>query len=165
MNPRQKIGFVYRTEIVRNGVVIERDTAYNVMPAEALNHVLSVLLKGGAQNSSWYIGLYEGNFTPDGTATAATFPASATECTAYAATTRALFNGGSITDASVSDTLNRSEFTMTADKTVYGGFMSSASAKGATSGVLLSAVRFPAPKVLKTSDVLRVVSGLAFASA
>ena len=57
------------------------------------------------------------------------------------------------------------EFTSNADKTIYGGFMSSASAKGATSGVLSSIVRFSSPKTFSIDTVLRVSAGLTLVSA
>ena len=59
-----------------------------MVPIEGLNHMLSVTVKNGTPVPQWYIGLFEGDYSPDATVTAATLPALATECTAYSETTR-----------------------------------------------------------------------------
>mgnify|MGYP003515663090 CR=1 FL=1 len=53
----------------------------------------------------------------------------------------------------------------TGSKTVYGGFMTSAPAKGATTGALVSIVRFPSPRVLDPDSVLRVTAGIVLTTA
>ena len=49
--------------------------------------------------------------------------------------------------------------------TVYGGFLSSSSVRGGTTGTLLSVVRFSTPKVLENGSELRVSAGITLASA
>jgi len=157
-------GFTYRVEVVRDGQVVDSEVVDNLMPTEGLNHILNVLLKGAAQNASWYIGLYEGAYTPDAASTAATFPAAATEVTAYAETNRVLFQGSTVSGGQSNNSAARAEFTLSANKTVTGGFIASAPGKGATSGVLLSVVRFSSPKVVEAGSVLRVTAGVSLNS-
>jgi len=165
MNTNLKARFRYLVEVVKDGVVTDSEVVDNLMPTEGLNHMLGVTLKAVTQAATWYIGLYEGNYTPVAGDTAATFPASATETTTYAESTRVEFNEGSITAGAVDNSANRAEFTFNAAKTVYGGFISSASAKGGVTGALLSAVKFSSPKVLEIGAILRVTAGFTLASA
>lgn len=139
-----------------------RDTEIS---AEGRNHAISVLAKGATQSPTWYIGLFEGNYVPVDADVAATFATVATECTAYTPATRSEFVEGAVAAGSVDNIASKSEFAFTSAKTVYGAFMVNAQAKGATTGVLLSAARFTAPKVLAIDDVLRVTASLNLASA
>lgn len=150
--------FNYEFEHVRNGVVIDRWKEKNLIPNEGLAHMLDVTCKGGSQVGTWYVGIYEGNYNPVATDTAATFPGLATECSAYAEATRQTWNEGAVSGNSVSNTLNKAEFTINASKTIYGCFLVSVAAKGATSGILLSAVKFGTSKAYTAGDVLRVTA-------
>lgn len=165
MNTQLTAGFTYLAEQIRDGVVIDREVVHNLMPTEGLNHMLGVTFKSATQAATWYIGLFEGNYTPTLSDTAAAFPAAATETTAYAETTRVEFNEGSIASGSLDNSANKAEFTFNAIKTVYGGFISSASAKGGTTGALTSVVRFASPKAFAVGDVFRVTAGFTLASA
>lgn len=165
MQEREKIGFVYTVEVVRAGRVIERETIHNLMPVVALNHALSVLVKNAAQAAGWYIGLYEGDYTPVATDTTANFPTDAVECTAYNEAARVAFTPGAVAAGAVDNSAARAEFTLSAEKTVYGGFIASVAAKGALTGTLLSAVKFGSAKQLDAGDVLRVTAGLTLTSA
>ena len=167
MNEQMKTGFEYLVEVVNihTGEVRESERVKNIMPMQGITHMQNVLLKGAAQITTWFIGLYEGNYTPVPGDTMATFPTSATEFTSYAGDARKAFTAGTPAGGTVDNVNNESEFTFTADATVYGGFISSASAHGSTSGVLLSAVRFGSPKALSTDEMLRVTAGFITASA
>lgn len=151
--------------VIREGVVIDRETIHNLIPQEGLDFNQSVMFKGAAQVTTWYIGIFEGNYTPTSGLTAATFPGLATECTAYTAANRLEFIEGAVSGGSVDNTASKAEFTMNAAKTVYGAVMSSSAAKGSTTGVLISAVRFAAAKVLASGDVLRITATNTLASA
>ena len=157
-------GFIYNVEHWRANRLIDTERIHNLMPNEGVAHALGVLLKGSTQVTTWYIGLFEGNYTPVLADTAATFPASSTETTTYSETTRVVFNEGAISGGTCDNSANKAEFTSSANKTIYGGFIVSASAKGATSGVLLSAVKFTSPKTFDTGDILRVTAGFTLAS-
>lgn len=164
MKEQLKSGFVYCVEHLRGGEVLSREEVHNLMPTEALNHLVSTEYAGGAQVGTWYVGIYEGNFTPDGDETAATLPGAATECTAYDAATRIAFVPGTVAGGAVDNAASRAEFEMNDTKTVYGGFLSSAAAKGATTGVLGSVVRYASPKPMTPGDVLRVTAGFSIVS-
>lgn len=165
MKEHLPFGLVYTIDVLdKDGNVTDSEVIHNLIPTEGLNHTLGVLFKGASQVPTWYIGLYEGVYTPGPTDTAATIAASATECSAYAETSRVPFVSGAVAAGSVDNSASRAEFTMNANKTVYGGFLVSSSTKGGTNGVLLSVVRFTSPKVLESGSVLRVTAGASFSS-
>lgn len=164
MNAQPALGFTYLVEVIKDGVVVDREELHNLMPTEGLNHMLSVMLAGGAQVGTWYLGLFEGNYTPVAGDTAATFPASATETTTYVEATRVAFTPGAIAGGAANNSAARAEFTSNSNKTVYGAFMVSASGKGAASGVLLSAAKFSTTKSFDSGSILRVTAGFTTAS-
>ena len=61
---RVGIGAIYHVELVRNGEVVDSETVRNIVPIEGLNHAVSVIMKQGAQAAAWYVGLFEGNYSP-----------------------------------------------------------------------------------------------------
>ena len=158
-------GVNYTIEVIRGGAVVDSETVHNLMPEEGRNHAVSVITKGATQAPAWYIGLFEGNYVPVDSDKASTFPTSATECTAYLPATRVEFVEGAVAAGVVENTASRAEFTANAAKTIYGAFLVSAQAKGAITGVLMSAARFTAPKVLQIDDVLRVTASFSLTSA
>jgi hypothetical protein len=153
-------GFVYAVELVRpDGSVKDREVIHNLQPVEALDHMMGVVFKGAVQASTWYIGLFEGNYVPTPSAKAATIAADATECTAYTPANRVEFVEGASVNGAIDNSATKAEFTFTANKTIYGAFMASSSPHGSTTGVLMSVVRFASPKVVELGDVLRVTAG------
>ena len=128
----------------------------NLVVNQGINHLLNVGFNAATQVATWYIGLFEGNYTPVAGDTAATFPGSATECTAYAEANRVTYNEAASTAQSITNSASVAVFTMNATKTVYGAFLSSASAKSATTGTLAAASRFAVSRSVIDLDELRV---------
>ena len=156
MNAKVKAGFVYTVDIIRNGKVVETETVHNLMPAEALNYLLSAGFKQGTQYATWYAGLFSGNYTPTGSETMATFPSSATEFTSYTNSSRPAVIFGSPANGQIDNSASLIELTFSDDTIVYGGFLASSSGKGATTGVLGSVVRFASPKQPGNGGILRI---------
>jgi hypothetical protein len=155
------IGFVYYLECVSpDGEVRWQERWENLIPNEGRDYILNSALNGAAQLSTWYNGLYEGNYTPQATDTMATFVANATEITAYSGAARPVLVDDPLANGLFANTTTKAEFTFTADKTVRGGFISSGSLKGGTTGVLLSAVLGSSPKTVAAGEILRVTAGL-----
>lgn len=159
-----RVGFTYCVEHVRNGVVIDREFVHNLVPTEGINYILEAGFRGGAQLSSWFIALFEGNYTPVAGVTAATFPAAATECTAYDEATRQAWTSAAAAAGVVTNTASKAVFTINADKTIYGLGQTSVSTKSSTSGVLASVARFATPKIVGAGDELRVTSSVTMTS-
>lgn len=178
-----KSGFVYHVEHLRkisvmralglstdgleqrgDSVVLSIEDASNLIPTEGLNYMLGAALTGVAQSASWFIALFEGNYTPVAGVTAATFPAAATESTAYNETTRVAWVPGAIAAGSVSNTASKAVFTMNATKSIYGIAQTSISAKSGVTGTLVSVAQFSAVKNVVATDVLNVTSTISATS-
>lgn len=160
-----KAGFVYTIETIRDGEVIDTEVVHNLIPYEGINYLLDAGLKGATPYTNWYIGLYEGNYTPTPNDTMATFPAAATELTAYAETQREPLVLGATAMGAADNMASKAEFTGTTDgKRAMGGFVASTPAKGASTGVLISAVKFSSPKPIDAGTILRVTAGFSIAS-
>lgn len=148
------VGGRFEGVIKRGGEVIDRFECPNLVTNEGLNSLLNVMFNGASQTTTWYLGLFEGNYTPVATVTAATITAAATECTAYTSSTRPEYVEVASTAQSITNSASRASFIMNATKTVYGAFLVSASAKSSTAGTLFSATRFTTSKALESTDEL-----------
>lgn len=155
---------VFELEHRRNGKLIGRDIASNIVTTEGLNHILSTVVAGGSAVSPWYIALFEGNYTPVAGLTAATFTASATECTAYDEAARVAYVEGTPSGGVIDNSASRAVFTMNATKTIYGGALLSVSTKSSTSGTLLAAARFSSSRAVVDDDELSVRYSLTLTS-
>jgi len=149
-----KMGGQFLVEHMRGGEKIDEFLCDNIVVNEGLDHALNVILTGGTQVGTWYLGLFEGNYTPVPTVTGATIAAASTETTAYTETTRQTYNDAAASAQSVTNSASRATFTMNATKTIFGAFLASNATRGATSGVLFSAARFSASKSVVASDQL-----------
>lgn len=149
-----KVGGHFIGQIRRNGQIIDEFSCPNLVVNEGLNHLLNVGFNAASQVTTWYLGIFEGNYTPVGSVTAATIASASTECTAYASATRPEFVEATSTAQSITNSANRASFVMNATKTVYGAFLVSSNVKSGTAGVLFSATRFTTAKALENTDEL-----------
>jgi hypothetical protein len=154
MDNELRMGGRYFIEHVRAGEVIDREEITNLVTNEGLDHVLNTVFHGGTQIATWNIGLFEGNYTPTPSITAANIASAATESNAYDETTRQEFNEAAASGQSITNSASKATFTMNATKNIYGAFLISQNTKGGTSGVLFSAARFAAPKAVVDDDQL-----------
>ncbi len=154
--PKQglRVGGMFIGEHIRDGEVIDAWEDSNLVVNEGLNSLLSVYFNGGTQITTWYLGVFEGNYTPVATVTAATITSASTECTTYAASTRVAFDEAAPAAQVISNSASRASFVFNATKTIYGAFLVSASAKSATTGTLFSAARFSSSKAVVNGDEL-----------
>lgn len=150
------VGGRFHIEHRRNGEILSESEDPNLVVNEGLNHILDAVLAGATQVSTWYVGLFEGNYTPTAGLTAATVTATATESTAYDEATRVAYVEAAASGQSITNSANRATFTINATKTIYGVFLVSAAAKSATTGTLLAASRFAAAKSVVAADELLV---------
>lgn len=135
----------------------DRQISPNIIPTEGLNHALDVILHGVAQVSPWYVALFKGTGTPSSSLTAANFASTLTEVTTqYSEGTRVAYNEAAAAGGVTDNDASRAEFTIAASDTIYGGALLSASTKGSTSGVILCAAKFAAPRAVVSGDTLQV---------
>lgn len=138
------------------------ETAENTLTVQGLNYLLTVGMKDGSKLTGWFLAPFVNIYTPVPTLTAATFVATAGEITSpsqgYSEGARPAWVSGSVTDASPTTHLDnlasRATFTIVTatSLTIQGAGLLSASAKGAGTGVLLSAAKFPNPVIKYNGD-------------
>lgn len=160
-----KLGGVFHFEQYRDGVKIDEWDSENIVVNEGLNHILDVVLHASTQAATWYVGLFEGNYTPVATDTAANITANSTECTAYDETNRVTWVEAAASSQSITNSANKATFTINATKTIYGAFLISDNTKSGTSGTLLAASKFAASRSVVATDVLLVTYTISAASA
>lgn len=148
------VGGVFDVEHVRDGLVIDKFKCPNLVTNQGLNHILDVVFAGATQIGTWYLGLFEGNYTPVATVDASTITAASTECVAYDETTRREYQEAAASAQAVTNVANKAVFTFNATKTIYGAFLASNSSKSATTGTLMSAARFATAKSVVDDDQL-----------
>lgn len=144
----------YTGQIIRAGKVIDEWEDDNLVVNEGLNALLDIMFHGTTQISPWYLGVFEGNYTPVAGVTAATIASAATECTAYASATRPAYDEAAAASQVTTNSASRASFVFNATKTIYGAFLISNSTKGGTSGTLFSAARFSTSKSVVNLDEL-----------
>lgn len=148
------VGGKYHGQIIRKGEVIDEWEDDNLVVDEGLNNLLNVYFNAQTQITSWFLGVFEGNYTPVASVTAATIASAATECTAYASATRPAYDEAAASAQSITNSASRASFVFNATKTIYGAFLVSNSTKSSTSGTLFSAARFATSKAVVSSDEL-----------
>ena len=156
--PKAKVmlGGVFEVDHIRDGKSLGITRDHNIVVNEGLNSILSVVFNAGTQITAWYVGIFEGNYTPVATDTAANITANSTECTAYTESTRVAWVEAAPSGQSITNSASKATFTCNASKTVYGAFLASASAKSATTGTLMAASKFSASRAVVNLDSLLI---------
>jgi len=162
---KARLGGRFIGEIVRGGKVIDQWEDRNLVVNEGLDALLNIMFHGSTQITTWYIGLFEGNYTPVSGVTAATIVAAATECTAYSESTRPSYDEAASSGQSITNAASRATFTFNATKTIYGAFLTSLATKSGTTGTLFSAARFGSSKNVESGDQLLLTYVFTAASA
>ena len=121
----------------------------NTFTNEGLDYLLNAAFGGGAAITQFFLAPFSGNVTPNAGWTAASFPGTATEFTAYTAGTRPQWVEANAASRTIGNTASQAVFTFSAGGpyNLYGMALLSASAKSATSGILVAAMRFAAPRL------------------
>lgn len=127
-----------------------------VYPAEGRNYLLDVAVNNGSKIGNWYVMLFEGNYTPQDSDTAANIVSRATEVTAYAEGTRLPLVIAAPANGKTSNAGNLARFTLNAPKTIYGFAIVSSAAKGGTTGKLLCLQKLATPRPYLAGDKVDV---------
>lgn len=159
-----KAGGMFTIQHIRDNVVIHEEEVHNLVTNQGLDHILNTVFNSSTPVTTWYLGLFEGNYTPLATDTATNFPVSAVECIAYDEATRVEYNEATSTARSTTNSANRAAFTINATKTIYGGFLASSATKSATTGTLMAAARFGTARSVNAGDQLLITYTFSAAS-
>lgn len=149
-------GSIWGVELVRNGNIIEVETVHNICTTEGIDFMNNVMFHGTAAVATWYIALFESDYTPVATNTYAA-PGYA-ESSAYTEATRQAFVEAASTARVVTNAASKAVFNINATKTLYGASLVSVNTKGdvAGGGVLFCSSRFSSSKPVVSGDVLNI---------
>lgn len=134
----------------------------NLLPDQGLTYLLDVGLNNGTKLPTWYLSLYGANYTPLAGLTAASYPATASEITSsaegYTESTRVVWTPTAPTTPLIDNVANKGAFTIAtaSSLTIYGAALLSESAKGAVTGKIISATKFPAARTVYATDVFNL---------
>jgi len=129
----------------------------NIVTNEGLDHVLNVYLHAATQITTWYLAIFEDDYTPLAANTYAV--PGYTESTAYDEATRPEYVEAASTARSTTNSASKGTFTISDTKTIYGAALVSSSVKGdteAASAVLFASGVFAAAKACTDDDVLEL---------
>jgi len=134
-----------------------REDFENIVVNEGLNHLLDSALAGQTQITNWYVAL-KGTGTPAAGDTMASHGTWTEDQNYSEATRQAWTPNGAASGQSVSNSSSKATFSINANTTIYGAFLTSSNSKGGTTGKLYAAGDFAAPKTLGAGDQLLVTA-------
>ena len=141
----------------------EWNVTKNLIVTEGLIHILNVALGSTAKPAGYYLALFSASATPTADWTAASFSATASEIVSmtegYTAATRPQWKPSNATTTAAIDNMAQvaSVTIATASTlTVQGAAMLTSSAKGGTTGALISATKYPSARVFQNGDIFEI---------
>lgn len=134
----------------------------NLIPTEGLAHILNVALGTTPKPTGYYLALFSAAAQPQANWTAASFASTASEIVSmtegYSSATRPVWTPTNTSTNSIDNMAAVAKVTMktASSLTVQGAAMLTASAKGATTGALISASKYAAPRVFQDGDTYEI---------
>lgn len=159
------VGFVYEHELVdADGKPIGGGRDKNIIPRAGINMLIRSPFGDSPPIGDLYLGLFRNNALPSFSSSAADIPSVLGEFTNYEAPDRPLWDKVYDGEGTYSNADDRAVFDFLSDQIIYGAFMVSVAEKGATDGLLLSAVRFSTPRTVQAGTTLRLGASLTYIS-
>lgn len=134
----------------------------NLIPTEGLAHILNVALGTTPKPASYHLALFSAAAQPQASWTAASFASTASEIVSmtegYSAATRPTWTPANTSTGSIDNMAAVAKVTMktASSLTVQGAAMLTTSAKGGTTGALISASKYAAPRVFQDGDTYEI---------
>jgi hypothetical protein len=156
-------------EHYRQGKLIDQWEQKNVNTNEGLNHLLNVAFNSATQITSWYMGLFENDYTPLVTNTYA--DPGFTESEAYDEAARVAYVDATASAKIMTNSASKATFTISTTKTIYGAFLCGGGTDAATwkntagGGTLFASSKFATAKEVVDDDILMVVCSITLADA
>lgn len=158
-------GFTWNLSIVNeNGDEVDGETKTNIIPSDGLSFLIRSPFGDVAPVSTFYLGLFRGNYVPTSNTKASDIPSNMIEMVDYSEALRPEWQRQLEGVATMDNLLNKAEFTITQDRTIYGAFLVSDLTKGAGNGLLLSCVRFSSPKPVTAGQTVKLSGGITYSS-
>lgn len=158
------LGFRHELQIFdkATGELVDSEVAYNRIPQAGIDYLIQTPFGDVAPVTTWYCGLFRNNFLADAGTSAADIPSVMGEFVDYSEATRPLWDRAYNGAGTMDNSLSRAVFTPTVDRQVYGSFIVSNAAKGGSTGLLLSVVRFSTVKQVYVGQEAKLVCGLTY---
>lgn len=134
----------------------------NLIPTEGLAHILNVALGTTPKPASYHLALFSAAAQPQANWTAASFASTASEIVSstegYSSATRPTWTPANTSTNSIDNMAAVAKVTMktASTLTVQGAAMLTSSSKGGTTGVLISASKYAAPRVFQDGDTYEI---------
>lgn len=134
----------------------------NLIPTEGLAHILNVALGTTSKPASLHLALFSAAAQPAANWTAASFASTASEIVSmtegYSAATRPAWTPTNTTTNSIDNMAAVAKVTMktASSLTVQGAAMLTSSAKGGTTGALISASKYASARVFQDGDTYEI---------
>lgn len=134
----------------------------NLIPTEGLAHILNVALGTTPKPASYHLALFSAAAQPAANWTAASFASTASEIVSmtegYSAATRPTWTPTNTSTGSIDNMAAVAKVTMktASSLTVQGAAMLTTSAKGGTTGALISASKYASPRVFQDGDTYEI---------
>ena len=134
----------------------------NLIPTEGLAHILNVALGTTPKPASYHLALFSAAAQPAANWTAASFASTASEIVSmtegYSSATRPTWTPANTATNSIDNMAAVAKVTMktASSLTVQGAAMLTTSAKGGTTGSLISASKYAAPRVFQDGDTYEI---------
>ena len=149
------IGGVFGMEHWRNGKLLDKQFAHNLVVNEGRTYILNTIYKNTVRSDPWYV-LLTATATPLVGWTAANQGSTWNEFTSYSEATRQEFVDGAISSFRIDNTASQATFNVTSSGTVNGAGLSDVSVKGGTTGNLLCATDFATARVVDSPDIINI---------
>lgn len=146
-------------ERVNGGAWVKSD---NLVTDEGLTHILNTAFGTTPKPQAYYIALYGASATPQANWTAQNFASTASEIVSmtegYNSATRPKWTPENTSSNSIDSIKSAAVFNIVTDGTltVQGAGLLTSANKGSTDGVLVSAIKFNAPRTFQNGDVYEI---------
>ena len=134
----------------------------NLIPTEGLAHILNVAMGSTAKPAGYFLALFSGAAAPAANWTAASFAAAASEIVSltegYTNATRPAWTPTNTSTGSIDNMASVASVTIATSSqlNVTGAAMLTNSSRGGTTGVLVSATKYAAPRIFQDGDTYEV---------
>lgn len=146
-------------ERINGGEWVKSD---NLVTDEGLTHILNVAFGTTPKPQAYYVALYGASATPQANWTAQNFASTASEIVSmsegYNSATRPKWTPENTSSNSIDSIKSAAVFNIVTDGTltVQGAGLITSANKGSTDGVLVSAIKFNAPRTFQNGDVYEI---------
>lgn len=158
-------GFKWEFELIdSDGESVESEIKHNLIPSDGLEFLIRSPFGEVSPISTFYLGLFRGNYIPTPSTKASDIPTNMIELVDYAEPMRIEWDNQLNGIATMDNLSNKAEFTITQDRTIHGAFLVSEATKGSNVGLVLSCVRFSSPKQVTAGQTVKLSGGLTYTS-